>query len=127
MLLIMDFDAALEAHLDAIRRRDLDAFAVTVHKDVAVVLPNGALLCGRDEVVGFHREWFDSSSWRLDLAPERKVGAGDTEVSVFLADYHDVDDEGVPYHRRYRLTMVFVRHGDEWLLLHDQNTVVPAT
>jgi uncharacterized protein (TIGR02246 family) len=126
MLAAMDLDAALEAHLDAIRRRDLDAFAATVHKDVTLVLPNGTLLGGRDEVVGFHREWFASESWRMALTPERRASAGDTAVSVFAADYHDVDDEGAPYRRRYRLVMVFVRQGDEWLLLHDQNTVLPV-
>jgi ketosteroid isomerase-like protein len=60
----------------------------------------------------------------MDLAPEHRVSAGDTEVAMFLADYHDVDDEGAPVHRRNRLAMVFVRHGDGWLLLHDQNTPV---
>lgn len=126
MLPGMDFDAALETHLDAIRRRDLDAFAATVHEDVTLVLPNGTLVSGRDEVVGFHREWFGSDTWRLDLTPERRVSAGATEAAVFLADYHDVDDGGAPYHRRYRLAMVFARHGGEWLLLHDQNTPVPG-
>ncbi|WP_203992505.1 YybH family protein [Virgisporangium aurantiacum] len=120
----MDFDAALETHLDAIRRRDLDAFAATVHEDVTLVLPNGTLVCGRDEVVDFHRGWFGSDTWRMDLATERRVSAGDTEVAVFLVDYHDADDGGAPYHRRYRLAMVFARHDGEWLLLHDQNTLV---
>ena len=127
MLPVMDFDAALQSHLDAIRRRDLEAFAATVHEDVTVVLPNGTLLCGRDEVVGFHREWFGSGTWRMDLTPERRMSAGETEVSIFLADYHDVDAEGVAFHRRRWLTLVFVRPGDEWLLLHDTNTVVPTT
>ena len=118
MLPGMDFDAALETHLDAIRRRDLDAFAATVHEDVTLVLPNGTLVRGRDEVVDFHREWFGSDTWRMDLAPERRVSAGDTEVAVFLVDYHDAD----AYHLRYRLALVFTRHGDGWLLVHDQNT-----
>jgi uncharacterized protein (TIGR02246 family) len=125
MLPRMNFDATLETHLGAVRRRDLDAFAATVHEDVTLVLPNGTLLCGRDQVVGFHREWFGSDTWRMELAPERRVSAGDTEVAVYLVDYHDVDDGGAPYHRRYRLAMVFARHGDGWLLLHDQNTLAP--
>lgn len=121
----MNFDATLKAHLDAIRRRDLDAYAPTVHPDVTLVLPNGAVLAGRDAVVDFHREWFADDDWRMDLTPERRVTVGPTETAVFLADYHDVDEGGAPVHMRNRLALVFLHDGDGWLLLHDQNTPVP--
>jgi uncharacterized protein (TIGR02246 family) len=122
MLHVMEFDATLDAHLTAIRRRDLDAFAATVHKDVTVVLPNGKLLRGRDDVAAFHRDWFADGDWRMELTPEGQTTAGDTAVALFAVDYHDVDGAGAPYHRHYRLALVFARAGDEWLLLHDQNT-----
>jgi len=122
MLDVMDLDAALAAHLAAIRRRDLGAFAATVHQDVTVVLPNGRLISGRDDVVAFHRQLFADAGWRMELTPEGRSIAGDTAVARFVVDYHEDDGAGGAYDRRYRLALVFSRQGGEWLLLHDQNT-----
>lgn len=122
MLTVMELDAALDVHLDAIRRRDLDAFAATLHPDVCVVLPNGRLIAGAGDVVAMHREWFADTGWSWELALELRHTVGDTAVVLFVVTYHDVTAAGDPHERRYRLSLVFVRQDGGWLLLHDQNT-----
>jgi len=59
----------------------------------------------------------------VELDLRHTLTAGGTGVAVFAADYHDLDGEGRPYELSYLLTLVFVRDGEHWLLLHDQNTL----
>ncbi|KUL34645.1 hypothetical protein ADL15_15720 [Actinoplanes awajinensis subsp. mycoplanecinus] len=118
----MKFDAAVTAHLDAVTRRDLPAYLDTVHDDVTVVLPNGKVVSGRDEVATFHKGWFDDPDWRMELTPVRSYTAGDTGVALYSVEYHDVDGSGTPYQKTYVLSLLFTRHDDRWLLVHDQNT-----
>jgi uncharacterized protein (TIGR02246 family) len=119
----MPFPDAVNRHLAAIGARDLDGYLDTVHPDVTLIMPNGTLLAGRDEVAAFHRDWFGDPDWSWELDLRHTVTAGGTGVAIFAADYHDLDGEGRPYESSYLLTLVFVRDGDRWLLLHDQNTL----
>jgi len=118
----MDFDAAVAAHLAAVTGRDLDAYLATVHDEVTVVLPNGKLLSGRDEVGAFHRDWFADPDWRMDTTPVSTAVTGDTAVTVLAVAYHDVDAAGAAYRKDYLLSLVFARRDGRWLLVHDQNT-----
>jgi uncharacterized protein (TIGR02246 family) len=117
------FAAAVNAHLATIASRDLDGYLATVHQDVSLIMPNGRLLTGRDEVAALHRDWFGDPDWSWELDLKASTTAGDTGVAIFAADYHDLDADGRPYDVSYLLTLVFVRDGDRWLLLHDQNTL----
>jgi uncharacterized protein (TIGR02246 family) len=119
----MEFGEAVDLHLAAIAQRDPDAYLATVHDDVALIAPNGKLLAGRDEMAAFHRDWFADPDWRWDLTALRHTVAGDTGIAVLSVDYHDLDSDGAPYSMSYVLSLVFVRSGDSWLLLHDQNTL----
>ncbi|MGA3564215.1 YybH family protein [Melissospora conviva] len=116
------FDETVAAHLDAVARRDLAAYLDTVHDEATVVLPNGTVLSGRDEVAAFHKEWFDDPDWRMDLTALRSYTVGATGVAVYQVEYHDVDGSGKPYQKAYVLSLAFTRHDDRWLLVHDQNT-----
>ena len=118
----MDFPAAVNAHLAAIGRRDLDGYLATVHPDATLIMPDGRLLTGRDEIAAMHREWFGDPDWSWELDLRHTATAGGAGVAIFAADYHDLDGKGQPYELSYLLTLVFVRAGDAWLLLHDQNT-----
>jgi uncharacterized protein (TIGR02246 family) len=120
----MDFPDAVNLHLAAIGKRDLDGYLATVHPEVTMIMPDGRLLTGLDEVTAVHRDWFGDPDWSWELDLRRTVTAGDTGLAVFAADYHDLDGEGRPYELSYLLSLVFVRDGDRWLLLHDQNTLL---
>ena len=119
----MEFGEAVDLHLAAIALRDADAYLATVHDDVALIMPTGKLITGRDEVAAFHRDWFSDPDWRWELSVLRRTVAGDTGIAVLSVDYHDLDGAGAPYSMTYVLSLVFVRSGDGWLLLHDQNTL----
>jgi uncharacterized protein (TIGR02246 family) len=119
----MDFLDAVNQHLAAIGRRDVDGYLATVHPEASLIMPNGTLVAGRDELATFHREWFGDPDWSWELDLRRTATAGDTGIAIFAADYHDLDGKGQPYELSYLLTLVFARDGERWLLLHDQNTL----
>jgi uncharacterized protein (TIGR02246 family) len=122
-MLGVEFAEAVDAHLAAVARRDLDGYLATVHDDVTLITPMGGLLAGRADVEGFHRDWFGDPDWSWQVAPVRSVVAGDTGVAVLSVDYRDVDGAGKPVDMRYVLSLVFARLNGRWLLLHDQNTI----
>jgi uncharacterized protein (TIGR02246 family) len=110
-------------HLEAIARRDLDAYLTTVHDQITMIMPDGRLLTGRDAVAGAQRDWFADPDWSWDVEVLHTTATGDTGVALLAVDYRDVDGAGRAYAMRYLLGLVFVRVADAWLLLHDQNTV----
>jgi uncharacterized protein (TIGR02246 family) len=119
----MDFPDAVNQHLAALGKRHLDSYLSTVHPQVSLIMPDGRLLTGRDEVAAVHRDWFGDPDWSWELDLRHTMTTGDTGIAIFAVDYHDLDGEGRPYELSYLLTLVFVRDGDRWLLLHDQNTL----
>jgi uncharacterized protein (TIGR02246 family) len=122
-MLGVEFAEAVDAHLAAIARRDLDGYVATVHDDVTLITPTGTLVAGRDDVARFHGDWFSDPDWSWELEPLRSTVAGETGVAVLAVHYRDVDGAGKPVEMRYVLSLIFVRHDDRWLLLHDQNTI----
>jgi uncharacterized protein (TIGR02246 family) len=119
----VEFAAAVNRHLAAVTARDLDGYLATVHQDVALILPNGRLVEGRDAVAEFHQEWFGDPDWSWVLSPVRTVTAGPTGVAVVAVEYHDLDGAGRPYEMRYLLSLTFASQEGDWLLVHDQNTL----
>lgn len=118
----MEFPQALEAHLTAIRSRDLDGYLETVHPDATVILPNGTFLRGKDAVAEFHTSWFGDPDWTLRAETVRTQTAGDSAFALLSVVYDDLDPEGKPYQKEYYLTLYFTLVDGRWLLLHDQNT-----
>ena len=59
-------EEALAAHLDAIRRRDLAALAVTVAPDeVVLVTARGEVFTTTERFLALHRDWFASTTWSI--------------------------------------------------------------
>lgn len=124
----MDFQQALEAHLDAITRRDLDAFAATLARsdELTVILPNGTRFKGYDRVIDMHSAWFADPDWRMEAELLHTVERDAMALAVLLVTYDDLDQQGQPYQLRYYLSLVFTQAGADWLLIHDQNTPIAA-
>lgn len=122
----MSFQQTLERHLQAVQDRDLDAFLSTVAQDgsLTMILPNGSLLDDYAEIVELHEEWFADPEWQLttELVTEHETSA--MGVALLLVTYQDVDEAGEPIQFQYFLSLTFAKRAEEWLLIHDQNTVL---
>lgn len=113
------FDAALEAHFDAIRSRDLTAFeaTVTLRPAMTLIFPDGQILRTRREVVDLHREWFAEDDWTWEpQVVERAVGE---DLAHALVRYTYTDGAG---RRESWLSLLFRLEDGSWRLFHDQNT-----
>lgn len=122
----MTFREGLDRHLDAIRRRDLDALAATLPDDdrILLVTADGTLVRSADQFLGMHRDWFASPTWTLDAEPVTTFESADLGVAVLKLDYRDSEPPGAPLHQQSYLTLVFRRDGDAWAMVQDQNTPI---
>jgi uncharacterized protein (TIGR02246 family) len=113
-------EKTLEAHLGAIKGRDLPTLLGTVDDGVVVVLPNGKLLEGKKAYTAFHEEFFAEKGWTMEFHELRRIETADQALVFYEYTYR----EGAEAHKNY-LAMTFHRTGGKWLLVHDQNTRQP--
>ncbi len=122
----MSFEEALEIHLNAVKHKDLETFVKTLVSDgkLSIILPNGSTLSKLQEIIDFHKNWFADPDWSLDLKPVESWHTESTGAAIFNATYNDLDAKGKPYSLNYIVTLVFIKKDDQWLLVHDQNTML---
>lgn len=120
---VPDFQAALERHLGAIERRDIDAFkaSVTAGDTLLTIVQNGHAFTTPAETIAIHEEWFkrDGWSWKGDVV--RTIVGKDVAAAVIRYVYQDAPD-AAPISTW--LTFVFQLEDGEWRLVHDQNTLI---
>jgi len=79
---------------------------------------------GYEEVTEFHRTWFADPEWTLKSELLHSIETDTMALALLLVDYDDLDPSGNPYHLQYYLSLSFMHVADQWLLIHDQNTLV---
>jgi hypothetical protein len=122
----LTFQQALQRHLTAVQERDLATFRETIASDgsLALILPNGSYLDEYQEIIEMHQEWFADPEWRMSV---ELVNQRETPVmasALCLVTYDDVDEAGVAVQFQYFLNLIFAKQGNQWLLVHDQNTII---
>lgn len=43
--------------------------------------------------------------------------------ALLLIDYNEKERDGNPYHLDHYLSLIFKKEGNDWYLVHDQNTI----
>jgi ketosteroid isomerase-like protein len=123
----MTFRETLNAHLDAIRRRDADALLATLpprDRPIVLIAADGQLVRDVSEFERMHRGWFESSAWTLGVEPVETFESPDLAVAVLRLDYRDTPTDAPPVRQASFLTLVFARRGDRWEMVQDQNTPI---
>ena len=119
------FETAVKEHLKSIAERDITAFSSFLHPShkCIVILPNGDKIEGFENIVNFHKDWFEDPDWRMD-AQIADIFTID-RIGYVLLDvvYRDMDENGSPYEMKYFLSLMFVQVDRSWFLLRDQNTL----
>ena len=111
------FSQALNEHLSAISSRDIERFARTLHPDVRLVGPTGSVIHGYDDAVAAHRGWFVEGGWIFE--PSTLWTDERDESAWALTSIRYSTEEGL---NRFLLFLLFVRTGEGWKLIYDQNT-----
>ncbi|WP_298912069.1 nuclear transport factor 2 family protein [uncultured Algimonas sp.] len=120
-----DFDAALQAHLDSVQSRDLEAYArtITTGDELPLIFPDGTLVTSRDDILAFHEDWFGNPDWRMGFEPVHMRVGETTAIALMRVSYRDTPDGEDRFNY---LTLVFQLEDGAWRLVHDQNTRIAA-
>jgi len=111
----------IEAHLAAVTSRDLETYLSTVHPEVTVIITSGATLRGKDEVAEFHRSWFADPAWVYQPKLIRTAAASGVVTATVEVTYRSEPDTEPTI---FLMGLIFVQAGGEWLLFHDQCTIL---
>lgn len=121
-----EFEETLNRHMEAIRTRNLAEIEATITSgpELVLIFPNGHRTTTRDEYMDFHRDWFASDTWTMQIEVVGTFVGRDFATAMTRSVYEDVVD-GERAQSRSWLTLTFRREGDRWALYHDQNTRIP--
>ena len=115
------FQAALDAHLNAVRQHDFEALKRTVPASgpMHLVLPNGAHFATAEEFLSLHEEWFQDTSWTfetkiLNTDIGDKIGLATTEIV-----YREPDRNGEPYFNRMIVSYGLEKIDGQWYVIKD--------
>jgi ketosteroid isomerase-like protein len=120
------FSDALASHLHAINTRNWLEFerTLTGGETLTFVAPNGRTTTTTEAFKAAMKSWFADKDWSWQLEPIGLSAGASTGVAVYSVTYNDKDQHGKPYEMKYVLSLVFAREGNEWKLVHDQNTLL---
>ena len=119
------FVNAVEAHLKSITERNLAAFSEFLHPahDCIIILPNGNIVEGHENVLNFHKEWFKDLDWHMDIKTKDLFDTGNIGYALLDVVYHDLDEDKNPCEIKYFLSLLFMKVDGNWILIRDQNTL----
>lgn len=122
----MTFEQTLQRHLTAVQNRDIDTFLKTIVNDgtLTLIMPNGSLWQDYDEIAELHQEWFSDPDWQMTTELLSTRESAEMASALLLVNYTDVDEEGDPVEFQYYLHLLFAKRGADWLVIHDQNTML---
>lgn len=118
-----DFDKAVQAHLDSISSRDIDAFKANLTRDdtLYTIVQNGHAFTTPSELIDIHEQWFKDPNWIWEGEVAHKVVGEDMAMALIKYQYRaKADDE--PFSTW--LLYVFQLQDGKWRIVHDQNTAL---
>jgi len=116
------FNETVKLHFKAIDERDLDAYAQFLHPSLncIVILADGSVVEGYDNIINIHREWFKDLSWRMDIKTVDIFTVDDIVGYALL----DVIYSSPDFNRHRYLSLMFQKFEGKWILVRDQNTPI---
>ena len=119
-----EFENFLNFHFESIQNRNLEQYASTLFQSpkTSLIMLNGEEVQGYENIVNFHKKWFQDPDWSLTFSKRKVVVEGSTAVTLLDIHYKDKDENGKDVEFSYMLNIVFIKTESEgWKLLYDQN------
>ena len=119
--------AAVEAHLEAVRARNLDALLPTLTggSDLRMIAPNGFQSTTRAEYVDFHRHWFRThDNGRFDPEIVHLVESPALGHALIKLRYRATAPTGATQDTVSWLALTFALEDGGWRLVFDQSTLI---
>jgi ketosteroid isomerase-like protein len=112
-------------HIQAIQDRDLEALLETVSPDeLTLVASDGRIVRTAAEFARMHREWFESTSWSLDIEEVSVIESPAQGAATLRLEYRDETPGGEAVSRWSVLTLLFALRDRRWAMVLDQNTPI---
>ena len=118
---------AVEAHLQAVRTRNLDALLPTLTggSDLRMIAPNGLESTTRAQYVDFHRQWFASNdNGRWDPEIVHLVESPRLGHALIKLRYRATGPTGAVQETVSWLALTFAWEDGGWRLVFDQSTLI---
>jgi ketosteroid isomerase-like protein len=118
---------AVEAHLQAVRTRNLDALLPTLTggSDLRMIAPSGFQSTTRAEYVDFHRRWFASNdNGRFDPEIVHLVESPRLGHALIKLRYRATAPTGAVQDVMSWLALTFALEDGRWRLVFDQSTLI---
>lgn len=118
-----DFDKAVQAHLDSITNRDIDAFKANLTRNdtLYTIVQNGHAFTTPSELIDIHEQWFKDPNWIWEGEVAHKVVGEDMAMALIKYQYRAKPDDE-PFSTW--LLYVFRLEDGSWRIVHDQNTAL---
>jgi len=122
---VSNFESAVQIHLKTIVERDLAAFAEFLDPahNCILILPNGNVIEGYEDIINFHEKWFQDLDWRQDVKIIDIFTIENIGYVLLDAAYQGLDKDKNPYELKHFFSLLFRKVGDKWILIRDQNTL----
>jgi ketosteroid isomerase-like protein len=123
------FRSAVEAHVAAVARRDMDALLPTLATgdDLVMIAPNGFKFDTRRQYIDFHREWFATNdAGKLDPEIIHLIESPSLGHALIRYRYTSKNSSGTAQVIVSWLALTFALEQGAWRLVFDQNTAIDA-
>ncbi len=122
------FRAAVEAHLTAVARRDMNALLPTLTSgdSLTMIAPDGHKFDTRQQYIDFHRQWFATKDdGKLDVIEiARLIESPALGQALIKYRYTSKDQAGQTQTIVSWLALTFALEKGGWRLVFDQNTLI---
>ena len=118
------FTDALDSHLKAIIERDIDSFKRFISDKVppVLILPNGKIIRGSEEILNFHKNWFQDLNWNMTFDIIDTMVMQDSAYALLQYTYQKKSENGESQTSQSYLSLLFTLTQNGWILIRDQNT-----
>jgi len=102
------FESVVRDHLKAISDRDLQGFAKFLHTEHSsiIILPNGSIVEGYEDIISFHEDWFADTDWHMETKVMDIFANDNMGYALLDVIYHDLDECSKPYEMKYLLSLL---------------------
>jgi len=117
------FDAAQRRDMEAFRDFDRVGWQELHVEDAVSILPNGAVLAGRDAILAALAAHFDERRGRWTWSELARRVQAETVGHIVYETFYEIPDAGVRQRALTSVTYAFI--DGHWLVVADQGTALP--
>jgi len=124
-----DFLITMQTHLKSISIKDIDLMKTTLAKDgeFYLTLPSGSMTTSVNEFIKGQTAWFQQKNWQFTTKIVKHEHGKQFGYALVIADYHEDDRNGKPYHHQMFISYDLKKVNARWLIVKDHASTIKKT